>query len=60
MGLAERLAGMGVAFTRTGVAHERNEADQDAVRQRTTADHDGRGQVPDGVARGKLRNRPGG
>ncbi|MEU1854143.1 hypothetical protein ABZ499_34025 [Streptomyces sp. NPDC019990] len=56
--LAERLAGMGVAFTKMGVKHELNEAEQDAVWRRTMADHDGQVKVPPGVAGGTLHTRP--
>lgn len=56
--LAERLAGMGVAFTKMGVAHEQNESDQDAIWKQTMADYDGRVEVPGGVAQGKLQTRP--
>ncbi|MFC5639219.1 hypothetical protein [Streptomyces bullii] len=55
--LAERLAGMGVAFTKMGVAHERNEADQDAVWRETTAQYDGQVKVPSGVVHSTLRPR---
>ncbi|MER5752738.1 hypothetical protein [Streptomyces sp. NPDC002088] len=47
--LAERLAGMGIAFTKMGVAHEENEARQEEIWQQTTAEYDGQVQVPTGV-----------
>jgi hypothetical protein len=56
--LAERLAGMGVAFTRMGVAHEQNEAEQEAIWQKTTAEYDGQVEMPPGVAQGTLHARP--
>ncbi|WP_338673292.1 hypothetical protein V1460_09430 [Streptomyces sp. SCSIO 30461] len=46
--LAERLAGMGVAFTRMGVAHEQNEAEQDTIWRETAAEYDGRVKLPSG------------
>ncbi|MET7478725.1 hypothetical protein ABZT17_30770 [Streptomyces sp. NPDC005648] len=48
--LAERLAGMGVAFTKMGVAHEQNEAEQLDVWQKTTAEFDGQVKLPPGVS----------
>ena len=56
--LAERVAGMGVAFTKMGLAHEKNEADQDAIWRDTMADYDGQVKVPSGVAQGQLHTRP--
>ncbi|TXS53903.1 hypothetical protein EAO75_07210 [Streptomyces sp. uw30] len=53
--LAERIAGMGVAFTKMGVAHELNEAEQDAIWKETTAQYDGQVEVPSGVAHARLR-----
>ncbi|WP_406413588.1 hypothetical protein [Streptomyces sp. NBC_01614] len=55
--LAERIAGMGVAFTKMGVAHEKNEAEQDAIWQRTMSEYDGQVQVPTGVVHSNLRPR---
>jgi hypothetical protein len=55
--LAERLAGMGVAFTKMGVAHELNEAEQEAIWRETTAQYDGQVKVPSGVVQGTLRPR---
>lgn len=52
--LAERLAGMGVAFTKMGLAHERNEAEQLDIWQKTTAEYDGQVTLPPGVAQGRL------
>ncbi len=43
--LAERLAGMGIAFTKMGVAHERNEADELDIWRKTTAEYDGQVKV---------------
>ncbi|MGW2518492.1 hypothetical protein ACWC09_16020 [Streptomyces sp. NPDC001617] len=48
--LAERLAGMGVAFTKMGVAHEQNEAEQLDIWQKTTAEFDGQVKLPPGVS----------
>ncbi|KAB2975147.1 MULTISPECIES: hypothetical protein [unclassified Streptomyces] len=56
--LAERIAGMGVAFTKMGLAHEKNEAEQDAIWRDTMADYDGQVKVPSGVAQGQLHTRP--
>jgi len=56
--LAERIAGMGVAFTKMGVAHEQNEAEQDAIWQKTMSEYDGQVEVPPGVATGTLHTRP--
>ena len=42
--LAERIAGMGAAFTKIGVAHEQNEAEQDAIWKKTMSE-DSDGQV---------------
>lgn len=53
--LAERIAGMGVAFTKMGVAHELNEAEQEAIWKQTMAEHDGQVEVPSGVAHARLR-----
>ncbi|WP_159054807.1 hypothetical protein [Streptomyces dysideae] len=53
--LAERIAGMGVAFTKMGVAHEQNEADELAIWQATTTEYDGQVELPPGVAQGTLR-----
>ncbi|MGI5458473.1 hypothetical protein ACQEWB_35915 [Streptomyces sp. CA-249302] len=47
--LAERLAGMGIAFTKMGIAHEENEAKQDEIWKQTTAEYDGQVQIPTGV-----------
>jgi hypothetical protein len=55
--LAERIAGMGVAFTKMGLAHTRNEAEQDAIWQQATAEYDGQVEVPSGVAHTSLRPR---
>ncbi|MFF4805655.1 hypothetical protein ACFY1U_46020 [Streptomyces sp. NPDC001351] len=48
--LAERLAGMGVAFTKMGVAHEQNEAEQVDIWRKTTAEFDGQVKLPPGVS----------
>jgi hypothetical protein len=56
--LAERIAGMGVAFTKMGVAHEQNEAEQDAIWQKTMSEYDGQVELPPGVAKGTLHTRP--
>ncbi|MBC9729925.1 hypothetical protein [Streptomyces sp. TRM68367] len=53
--LAERLAGMGMAFTKMGVAHEQNEADEEAIWRETTAQYDGQVELPSGVAMGTVR-----
>jgi hypothetical protein len=55
--LAERIAGMGVALGKMGVAHEQNEAEQDAIWQKTMAEYDGQVQVPSGAIKGTLRPR---
>ena len=55
--LAERIAGMGVAFGKMGVAHELNEAEQDAIWKETMAQYDGQVQVPSGAIKGTLRPR---
>ncbi|MFE9024448.1 hypothetical protein ACFYNL_38690 [Streptomyces sp. NPDC007808] len=55
--LAERLAGMGVAFGKMGVAHEQNEAEQDAIWQRTMSEYDGQVQVPSGGVHATMRPR---
>ncbi|GAA2286290.1 hypothetical protein GCM10010145_65950 [Streptomyces ruber] len=47
--LAERLAGMGLAFTEMGVRHERNEGDEDAAWTALTSEYDGQVEVPAGV-----------
>jgi hypothetical protein len=52
--LAERLAGMGLAFTKMGVAHEQNEAAQLDIWQKTTAEFDGQVKLPPGVAQGTF------
>ncbi|GAA4802469.1 hypothetical protein [Streptomyces ziwulingensis] len=54
--LAERLAGMGLAFTEMGVRHERNEGDEDAAWGELTSRYDGQVEVPTGV-QGTLRPR---
>ncbi|QOV35145.1 hypothetical protein IM697_34490 [Streptomyces ferrugineus] len=56
--LAERIAGMGVAFTKMGVAHELNEAEQEAIWRETTAEYDGQVKMPPGVATGTLHTKP--
>lgn len=53
--LAERIAGMGAAFAKMGVAHELNEAEQEAIWKQTTAEYDGQVEVPSGVAHARLR-----
>lgn len=52
--LAERLAGMGIAFTKMGVAHEQNEAAQLDMWKQTTAEYDGQVKLPPGVAQGTF------
>ncbi|ALV32932.1 hypothetical protein AS200_13380 [Streptomyces sp. CdTB01] len=52
--LAERLAGMGLAFTKMGVAHEQNEADQVDIWQKTTSEYDGQVKLPPGAAQGTF------
>lgn len=52
--LAERIAGMGAAFARMGLAHEQNEAEQEAIWQKTMAEYDGQVEVPSGVVRGAI------
>ena len=56
--LAERLAGMGIAFTRMGVAHEQNEANEQAIWQKTTAEYDGQVEIPTGVHHERRRQIP--
>jgi hypothetical protein len=57
--LAERIAGMGVAFTKMGVAHEQNEAEQEAIWRETTAEYDGQVKLPDPMAsQGEIHARP--
>lgn len=56
--LAERIAGMGVAFTKMGVAHELNEAEQDAIWKKTMSEYDGQVELPPGVAKGTIHTRP--
>ncbi|MFI7412235.1 hypothetical protein ACIBU0_26535 [Streptomyces sp. NPDC049627] len=53
--LAERIAGMGVAFGKMGVAHEQNEAEQEAIWKETMAEYDGQVQVPSGGVHARLR-----
>ncbi|ELS56960.1 hypothetical protein [Streptomyces viridochromogenes] len=55
--LAERIAGMGVAFGKMGVAHEQNEAEQEAIWQKTMSEYDGQVQVPSGAVHATLRPR---
>jgi hypothetical protein len=50
--LAERIAGMGLAFTKMGVAHELNEAEQDAIWRETMSEYDGQVKLPDPWAQG--------
>ncbi|MEU6578361.1 hypothetical protein [Streptomyces sp. NPDC046805] len=56
--LAERLAGMGIAFTEMGVRHERNEGDEDAAWRDITAEYDGQVQMPTGVHHVRRRQEP--
>jgi hypothetical protein len=56
--LAERLAGMGVALTRMGVAHEQNEARQLETWQQTTAEYDGQVQMTTGIHHERRRQEP--
>ncbi|KPI00670.1 hypothetical protein OK074_5763 [Actinobacteria bacterium OK074] len=56
--LAERLAGMGIAFTKMGVAHEQNEAAQEAVWRETTAEYDGEVKMATGVHFDRRRQEP--
>ncbi|MPY59787.1 hypothetical protein [Streptomyces spongiae] len=44
--LAERVGGMGVAFTKMGVAQETNEAREEEIWRSTTAEYDGQVKVP--------------
>ncbi|MFF4962167.1 hypothetical protein [Streptomyces sp. NPDC001222] len=46
--LAQRLAGMGLAFTEMGVRHEQNEDDQYATWQSITTQYDGQVEMPTG------------
>ncbi len=55
--LAERIAGMGAALARMGVAHEQNEAAQNDIWKKTMAEYDGQVEVPSGVARGEIHTR---
>ncbi|GGZ67637.1 hypothetical protein [Streptomyces bluensis] len=54
--LAERLAGIGLAFTKMGVAQEKNEAREEEIWRATTAEYDGQVTMPSGV-QGTLRPR---
>ncbi|MFJ8538606.1 hypothetical protein [Streptomyces sp. NPDC093591] len=56
--LAERIAGMGAALAKMGVAHEQNEAAQDAIWKDTMAQYDGQVKMPPGVAYGEIHTRP--
>ncbi|MEV6588125.1 hypothetical protein [Streptomyces acidicola] len=47
--LAERLAGIGLAFTKMGVAQEKNEAREEEIWRATTAEYDGQVKMPSGV-----------
>ncbi|WP_437048032.1 hypothetical protein [Streptomyces sp. enrichment culture] len=47
--LAERLAGMGLAFTEMGVRHERNEGNEDAAWRDLTSQYDGQVEMPSEV-----------
>jgi hypothetical protein len=55
--LAERIAGMGAALAKMGVAHEQNEAAQNDIWKKTMAEYDGQVEVPPGVARGEIHTR---
>ncbi|CAL9424790.1 hypothetical protein SUDANB145_01925 [Streptomyces sp. enrichment culture] len=44
--LAERIAGMGLAFTEMGVRHEQNEGDEDAAWKELTSEYDGQVEPP--------------
>ncbi|MGW1162595.1 hypothetical protein ACWD5Q_29300 [Streptomyces sp. NPDC002513] len=46
--LAERLAGMGLAFTEMGVRHEQNEAAEDTAWRDITSQYDGQVEMPTG------------
>ncbi|MEU6098931.1 hypothetical protein [Streptomyces sp. NPDC047079] len=56
--LAERLAGMGLAFTEMGVRHERNEGDEDAAWRDITAQYDGQVDLPTGPHHMRRRQEP--
>ncbi|MFJ9589888.1 hypothetical protein [Streptomyces acidicola] len=47
--LAERLAGIGLAFTKMGVAQEKNEAREEEIWRATTAEYDGQVKIPPSV-----------
>ncbi|OAH14366.1 hypothetical protein STSP_23130 [Streptomyces jeddahensis] len=53
--LAERLAGIGLAFTEMGVRHERNEGNEEAAWRDLTSQHDGQVEMPSGPIHGTLR-----
>jgi hypothetical protein len=52
--LAERLAGIGISFTKMGVAHEQNEANQLDIWKATTSEYDGQVTLPPGVGQGTF------
>jgi hypothetical protein len=52
--LAERIAGMGLAFTKMGVAHEQNEAKELDIWKATTAEYDGQVTLPPGATQGTF------
>jgi hypothetical protein len=41
-----------------GVAHERNEANEEAIWQKTTAEYDGQVEIPTGVHHERRRQDP--
>ncbi|MFC3578136.1 hypothetical protein ACFOZ0_33755 [Streptomyces yaanensis] len=56
--LAERIAGMGIAFTKMGVAHEQNEANEADIWRKTTAEYDGQVKMTTGMHFERRRQEP--
>ncbi|MDQ0993412.1 hypothetical protein [Streptomyces sp. V3I7] len=56
--LAERIAGMGLAFTEMGVRHEKNEGHEDEAWRSITSEYDGQVHVPDGMHHLRRRQEP--
>jgi hypothetical protein len=53
--LAERIAGMGLAFTEMGVRHELNEGNEDAAWRDLTSKYDGQVEMVTGVHHERRR-----
>jgi hypothetical protein len=53
--LAERIAGIGLAFTEMGVRHEQNEGNEDAAWRDLTAKYDGQVEMVTGVHHERRR-----